>query len=326
MIALANLLARIAVYGDIHLNCKNYGAHRDYPKESLEYFHKITETVEKRQCTHLIGCGDFSYGVFNSLSYRLAVEKELETQFKLTNGNRYELEGNHDKAGYGMTERDYYVSKGLLKPSCNLSIGNLNLSMIDYGKSETVDPIIIDDDTHVNMIIAHDFFKFSNTQMANFGAAMILDNFTKWFGLDYLILGHVHKIMEFNGYIAKDNMVHELTVNYLGCMTRPAYKEGNMDEVGHILIISVYDDNNIDIDTEVVPLWKIEDSFNLAEKQKQETKKQEKMERVDISDIVRQLDAHDRNVGNPEDIIQSMEGIDPKYKNMAIELLKLANQ
>ena len=46
--------------------------------------------------------------------------------------------------------------------------------------------------------------------------------------------------------------------------------------------------------------------------------------RVDITDIVKQLDAHDRNVGNPEDIINAMIGIDDKYKNKAISLLQNA--
>lgn len=321
---MANIIARIGVYGDIHLNSKNYGAHRDYPAESLEYFTEITRVTREKQLTHLIGLGDFSFGRFHTLEYRLAVERNLEEQFKLTQGNRFEIKGNHDAAGYGFTERDYYVEKGLLRPSTNLQIGNLNLNMVDYGKTDTCTPIIIDDDAHVNMILAHDFFKFRDTPMANFGQAIELDNYTNWFGVDYIVLGHVHKIMKFKGYIVKDSTVHETVVDYLGCMTRPSYRDGYMDEEGHMLIITVFDDGNIDIDTEIIKLWSLEDSFNLEVKQKQAEKKEEKEARVDISDIVKQLDAHDRNVGNPEDIIAGMEGIDEKYKNKAIDLLKSA--
>lgn len=321
---MANVLARIGIYGDIHLNSKNYGAHRDYPKESLEYFTKITEVTEKRQLTHLIGLGDFSFGRFHSLEYRLAIERNLEKQFELTSGNRYEIHGNHDDAGYGFTERDYYIEKGLLKSSTNLSIGNLNLSMVDYDKSSTTPVLISDDEQHINMILAHDYFKFHNTQLPNFGKAIELDNFTNWFGADYIVCGHVHKIMKFNGYIIKDELAHEAVVNYLGCMTRPSYKEGSMDEVGQILIVTVFDDGNIDIDTEIIQLWPLEESFNLEVKQKQQEKQLAKEQRVDITDIVKQLDAHDRNVGNPEDIIAGMEGIDERYKNKAIDLLKSA--
>lgn len=321
---MANVIARLAFYGDMHLCSKNYGAHRDYPKESLEYFQKITEVVANRGVTHLIGTGDFTYGRFNSLEYRLSIETELQKQYELTNGNRFELRGNHDEAGYGMTERDYYVNKGMLKPSTNLSIGNVNLTMVDYGKYEDIIPNIVDDNTKVNILVAHDFFKFSNTQIANFGKGIDLDHFEKWFGLDYLICGHVHKDMEFDGNIIKGDMAHQVHANYLGCMMRPAYREGLMDENGKILIITVYDDNNIDIDTEYIKLWDLDKSFNLEEKQKQLNKKEEKASRVDISDIVKQLDTHDRNVGSPEEIISSMDGINNKYKEKAIWLLKAA--
>lgn len=321
---MANILAKIGIYGDMHLSSKNYGAHKDYPNESLEYFHDITEIVEKENITHLIGTGDFTFGRFHTNEYRLAVENELQKQFELTNGNRYELRGNHDEAGYGMTERDFYVTKGLMKPSTNLSIGNLNLTMVDYGKYNDTIPNIVDDANKINILIAHDYFKFKNTQMPNFGKYIELDNFEKWFGLDYLVCGHIHKDMEFDGNIIKNGMSHQVHVNYLGCMMRPAYRDGMMDEKGKMLIITLFDDGMMDIDTEYIQLWSLEDSFNLAQKEKQEQKKEEKAARVDISDIVKQLDTHDRNVGNPEEIIQSMQGIDDKYKNKAIDLLKSA--
>lgn len=321
---MANVLARIGIYGDIHLSSKNYGAHRDYPAESLEYFHKITEVTQNRQLTHLIGTGDFTFGRFHSLEYRSSIEAELQNQYALTNGNRYELRGNHDEAGYGMTERDYYVSKGLLKPSCNMNIGNVHITMIDYGKTDDIIPNIIDSETDINIAIAHDYYKFINTQLPNFGKAIDLDNYTRWFGLDYLACGHIHKDMEFDGNIIKDGMAHQLHVNYLGCMMRPAYRNGMMDENGKILIITIFDDGQIDIDTEYIKLWSLDKSFNLEKKEKQAVKKEEKAARVDISDIVKQLDTHDRNVGSPEDIINSLEGVDDKYKAKAIDLLSMA--
>lgn len=319
---MANVIARVGVYGDIHLNSKNYGAHRDYPKESLEYFSKITEVTRNKKLTHLVGSGDFSFGRFHSLEYRLAIERNLEEQYHLTNGNRFEIKGNHDEAGYGFTERDYYVEKGYLRPSTNLTLGNVNISMVDYGAHETANVLINDDESHINIILAHDFFKFSDSQVANYGKAIELDNFTKWFGVDYIALGHVHKIMKFNGHIFKDGLAHETVVDYLGCMTRPAYREGHMDEVGQMLIFTIYDDGNMDTDTEIIPLWSLDKAFNLEAKEKQKIKKEEKSQRIDISDIVKQLDAHDRNIGNPEDMIAGMIDVDERYKNKAIALLK----
>ena len=317
-------IARIGIYGDIHLSSKNYGAHRDYSTESIEYFSKITEVAKKRNLTHIIGCGDFSYGRFHSLEYRLAIEKELEEQYKITNGNRYELFGNHDVAGYGLTERDYYISKGLLKPSTNLTLGSLNITMVDYGKHDEIEPNIVDNESNYNFIIAHDFFKFNQSQVANFGKAIELDNYTRWFGADCLICGHVHSILDFSGYIQKDGLAHECQVHYLGCMTRPSYREGHMDDKGQIMVITVHDNGTVDVDMEVISLWELEKSFNLEAKAKEKEVKEQRQSRVDISDVVKQLDAHDRNVGNPEDIINAMQDIDEKYKNKAIDLLKSA--
>ena len=313
---MSNILAKIGIIGDTHLNSKNYGAHRNYPKESLEYFNKVTEITREQQLTHLIGTGDFSYGRFHSLEYRLEVEKNLEEQNEITKGNRYELKGNHDSAGYGFTERDYYIEKGLLHPSCNFQIGNLNLSMVDYWAHENTPVIIEDTLDKVNMIIVHDYFKFENSGIGNFGKSIDLDKFEKWYGVDYIVAGHIHKIMKFTGYMIKDNIAHETTVDYLGCMNRPAYREGSMDEVGRMLVVTVFDDAPIDISYIDIPLW------SLQAKQKQ--KQIEKEKRIDISDIVKQLDAHDRNMGNPEDIIESMEGIDERYKKKAIDLLSQA--
>lgn len=321
---MSSIIAKIGVYGDIHLNSKAYGAHREYPKECLEYFSNITDVTEKHQLTHLIGTGDFSFGRFHSLEFRDNLEKQLEKQYELVKGNRYELFGNHDEAGYGMTERDYYIKRGLLKESCNISVGNLNITMVDYGKHLETEPNIVNDGKHINIIIAHDFFKFKNSQLANFGKAIELDEFEKWYGVDYLICGHVHKILNFNGAIIKDGMPHNVYVHYPGCMTRPAYREGYLDEVGNMAIISVFDDGQVKYEIEIMPLWPLEKSFNLTEKVKEQKKKQEKADRVDISDIVKQLDSHDRNVGNPEDIIKDMQDIDEKYKNKAIDLLKEA--
>jgi len=321
---MANIIAKVGIYGDMHLNSRNYGAHRNYPKESLEYFHKITELARCNNITTLIGTGDFTFGRFNTLEYRSAVERELEEQYSITNGRRYELQGNHDVAGYGMTERDYYISKGLLKPSQNISLGNLNITMVDYNKYNETIPNIIDDDTHMNLIIAHDYFKFSNTRLPNFGTAVDLDHFEKWYGADYIALGHIHKDIEFKGHIFKDGMAREVYVNYLGCMMRPAYKEGMMDENGKVLVITVFDDGNIDIDNKYIELWKLEDSFNLNIKEKEKLKKEEKESRVDISDIVKQLDSHERSVGSPEDIINGLQDVDERYKSKAIELLKYA--
>lgn len=315
-------LARILIYGDIHLNSKNYGAHVNYAKESLHYFKYITDKAEELKATHIIGLGDLTYGRFHSLEYRAEVEQLLERQFKLTNGNRYELKGNHDSATYGMTEYEYYVSKGLLKESTNLRYGNVNISMVDHNKHLDGTILPPGKDGDINVVLAHNFFKFKDTRIADYGKAVELDNFTDWFGVDYLICGHIHKYELFDGIVIKDAVSHPMVVNYVGCLCRPSYRAGHMDEVGHLVYLVINDDNTMRYDILDVPLWKMEESFNIDEKMIEQQKKEEKAKRVDISDIVQQLNSHERSVGNPEDIIEAMSGIDERYKKKAIELLK----
>lgn len=324
---MSNVVARVGIIGDLHLSCSSYGGHKNYPKESLEYFSAITRLAEERQITHLIDTGDFTFGKFNKLEYREQIEKELIRQNEITNGNRYQLLGNHDTATNGMTEHEYYVRRGLLKPSTKLELGAMNIYMLDYRK----DGIYSEEDTNIeiapnkfNIGIAHQYFKYKDTQLPNFGEAIILDDYKALFGTDYLICGHVHHAMGFTGSIVKDGQAHKCTVQYMGCMMRPAYREGLMDKIGQMTVLTIYDDNKLEYDIAEIPLWTIEESFNIAAIKEKQIKKEEKAARVDISDVVKQLDAHDRNVGNPEDIIKGMSGIDDRYKNKAISLLQSA--
>lgn len=314
-------IARIIVYGDIHLSSKNYGGHNDYAKECLDCFKKITQICEEYKATHLIGLGDFTYGRFTTLEFRAAVEAELIRQSELVNGNRFEVKGNHDTASYGMTEYEYYIGKGLLKESQTLNIGNARIHMIDSGKSSSYKLSILEGGT--NIALAHDYYRFSDTTSANFGKSIELDTKEDWFGLDYLICGHVHSQMAFSGTINKGDKGHRLIVHYPGALSRPSYREGHMDEIGQLGLITIEDSGNVRYSIIEVELPSLEESFNESVKEDNKRKKEEKEKRVDISDIIKQLDSHERDICNPEDIINGLNGVDNKYKIKAIELLKL---
>lgn len=315
-------IARILLYGDIHLSSKNYGSHVDYPKESLAYFRKITEKAEESKATHIIGTGDLTYGRFHTLEYREAVEAEMVKQYELVNGNRFEVKGNHDSATYGMTEYEYYIKKGLIKPSTNLKLGNVNISMVDYGHHYKTKILDCTKEDEINVVVAHDFFKFKDTPLPNYGKAIELDYFIDWFGVDYLICGHVHKHEMFDGLVLNNGNGHAMVVNYIGCMSRPSYREGHTDEIGHMILLTIRDNGEMQYDILDIPLWDLADSFNIAKKVAEKNKKIDKEQRVDISDIVEQLNSHERAVGNTEDIIASIQGVDERYKKKAIELLK----
>lgn len=319
-------LERILIYGDPHLSSKNYGAHINYPAESLECFKKVTKIAEEQGATMLIGLGDLTYGRFNTLEYREAVENELIRQYNIVNGRHFQLKGNHDKASYGMTEYEYYIKKGLLKPACNITVGSVHITMVDYGQHDKIEPNFCNDGEGLNVIFAHDFFRFKDTQAPDFGNYIELDRFERWYGVDYLICGHIHSQLAFNGLMVKnidgEERGRRIMVQYPGSLPRPSYREGHMDLVGQVILLVVKDTGELEYTILDVDLLPLEESFNLVKKALDKEAKAKKEQRVDISDVIDRLNNHQRNIGNPEDIIAALN-IDDKYKNKAIELLKM---
>lgn len=319
-----NLVARVLVYGDMHLCSKSYGAHRDYPAESKELFDKITSLVKEYEVTHLIGLGDFTYGRFTTLEYRQSIEDALIEQDKLVNGNHYELKGNHDEASYGMTERDFYIGKGLLKPCVNFDIGNVHFTAVDFGMVTDIKPNINLDEGHVNIVLSHNYMKFKDTRMPNYGKAIMLEDLNDtWFGVKYLICGHIHERYVFSGSYIKDNMASEMEVLYPGCLCRPSYLGPDTTTEGCVILIDIYADR-VDVRSVQIDLWPIDKAFNIEEKTKQIEKKEEKESRIDISDIVSSLAGHERKLGDPVQMVEGMEGVPEKYRKKAVELLKQA--
>lgn len=314
---MAKEIAKVLIYGDLHLCSKNYGAHMSYPKESLMYLKKLTGLVEKLGITHLIGCGDLSFGRFTTLEYRLQVEDELEKQYNMVKGNRWEVKGNHDKATYGLTEYEYYVQRGLLKPSEILQIGNVNINMVDYGEYDNTDVKI--DESSTNLLITHGYFKFSSTQLPPYGEPLVLDYYEKWYGMDYIISGHIHNEHVLKGIMIKDNISHDVLVHYLPCLSRPAYMENMIRDIGHVDMFTILDNGETILEPVDIELLPIEESFNMAVKKS----RQEHMDNIhiDVSDVVKRLSEHKQTIGNPEDIIMGKEDIDLRYRKKAIELL-----
>ena len=317
---MADIINRIGIYGDLHLFSENYGGHRDYSKESLIYLRRITELTSELGLTHLIGLGDFSFGNFRKLTYRKAVEAELAKQFDYVKGNRWELFGNHDFLPKDISERDYYIGKGLLKPSENITVGKMHITMVDNGKVEST-PVNIEEGA-VNIILAHDYFKFNGINLPNYGDAYILDELENWYGADYLICGHIHKCMSFSGSIIKDDKAHKMIVDYPGCAMRPAFIKGHMDDKVHLVVFTEYSDGRVEVSTSEIELLPLSESFNLEKIEKKYQYEEEKAQSVDISDMVYNLDTHERVVGTPEVIINNMQGIPDVWKNKAISLLK----
>lgn len=315
-------IARILISGDTHASSKNYGSHRNYPEEPLYYMDRIIDIMTERKVTAYIGLGDLTYGRFHTLEYRQKFEEKLQRQYDITNGNRWEIKGNHDSATYGKTELEYYYDRGLIRPSENIQIGNLNISMVDYGKQKSTDILIEEGKT--NIVLTHGFFVFEDSIVPDFGTGTKLDNFEKWFGVDFVICGHVHEEYRMTGKMIKDGIAHDVLVHYLPCLARPSYHREKTPTVGTVVLLTLYDNKQLKYETISIDLLPIEQSFNIEAKE--EAEKHKELTRVDISDVVKKLDSHETVIGNQEDIIMGKTNIDIRYRKKAVELLKNASR
>ena len=314
-----SLLARILVCGDTHLSSKNRGGHKDYPAESLYYYNSLTDLCKEYKCTHCVDLGDFTYGKFNSLEYRAEVEKALQNRKDAVNGNYYMLRGNHDVSSSGLTEYGFYLGK-YFKGSCNLGIGNLNLIMVDNGNEN--EPVDIKSGK-TNVILAHNYFVFKDSQLPSYGQAIELDGHSNWYGVRYIISGHLHTEHLQKGGIKRvdemtgDTYSFECYCHNLPCLCRTDYSE-NLPDKGAVVILNVYEDR-IEYNRVEVDLLPISDCFNIEEILA--SRKEVDKPSIEIRDIIESLSNFEAVVISPELRINALN-VDERYKKKALELYR----
>lgn len=308
-------MKRVLIYGDPHLSSKNHGSHRDYPKESLEYYTKIMDLAEQLNVNAVISLGDFTFGRFGDLSYRIKVEEQLER----VKGKHFMLKGNHDVMTDGITEFDYYLSRGMFYNVPEIDANGFKIQMFNWG-----DDLNIKDGTSIALV--HDYVRYTHTQLPMYGNKYInLDDKYLPDSLEYIIAGHIHGQHVFG----RGNTDAKPIVHYVGCNTRPSYIHGNMPDSGKVVVIDFENEKNGDERTNIgynvvdIPLWSLDESFNLEEIAAKDAEKLEKANKVDLTEIVEELNNHERISGDPLVIIDSLE-VDDKYKEKAKEYLMRA--
>ena len=308
-------MKRVLIYGDPHLSSKNHGSHRDYPKESLSYYTSIMDLAESSHANMVISLGDFTFGRFNDLSYRIEVEKQLDR----VKGIHYMLKGNHDVMTDGITEYDYYLARGMFYNATEVSVAGHKIQMFNWGE-----PIEFKEDTSIALV--HDYVRYTNTALPMYGNKYInLDEVNLPDSLEYIIAGHIHGQHMFG----RGNTNAKPIVHYVGCNSRPSYIHGQMPDVGKVVVVDLYDisdgDTERKIDYQIVDitLWSLDESFNLEEIASKDADKLEKANKVDLTEIVEELNSHERISGDPLVIVDTLE-VDNVYKEKAKEYLMRA--
>lgn len=309
---------KVLFSGDTHLSSRNYGGHFDYPKESLYYFEQLNKIAKEHNVTHDIRLGDFTFGKFHDLQYRADVEEQLRIANEQVNGNLYILKGNHDVSSTGMTEYEFYLKSGWFRGAENITLDNVNISMLNYGE-HLIKNIIPPSSNTIDIVAGHGYFKFADTNLPNYGIAFDLDNKQDWFGVDLIILGHIHKFHKFKGLIVKDNIGHPTVVEYLNCPCRPSYLD-DLDTTWHLFILSIFTDNSVSVEEIEVPLLPIEECFNIDKIREEKIASMQK--KIDMKDIIQRVGSYTSSIGDPEIIINNMIDVEQKYRDKALELLK----
>lgn len=315
------------IAGDLHLSSKNYGNHVNYARETLDILRKITTIAQENEVTHIIGLGDFTMAQIESLRYRAFTEDELAKQNELTNGNRYELRGNHDFSSQHMTDYEYYKDcRGMFKCPEYVDIGNTRFHLVSYGEESRK----LEIGNEYNIVCAHNYLRFENTNMADFyGNVYIkLDDKYRWYGIDSIFCGHIHEEHQFTGMMYKDEEhteSKEVAVYYPGCPSRPAYKNG-LDKYGHVAIVSVGDDASpaIEIlDFELLPIGMAFASTEETMRDVVEVMKK-KDEVINIEDITENLCKYNNKFGDIESEIDALDMFSVEAREKAKTLYRQA--
>jgi len=315
-------MGKYLIIGDLHLKSGDYGGHVDYANETLDVLGKCLNVAKEKQVTHVILAGDLTYNKFSTLEYRMRVELFFREINKLTSDNLYSIIGNHDKAGYGMTELEYYIEKGVIKHTSYIDEDNLKIYMIDYGKIGKFKGV--EKNNKTNIAVLHDYVKFSDTKMPEYGKSIELDKNLKFLNVDLLVCGHIHDYHSFAGIIYNEESEGKrVGVTYLGSPSRPAYRGEQTDTVGHLMIIdSDTSKDEVLIDEIEIDLIPVTEAFAVEIKQIEKEKRMVKANRVDISDVLKELDSKELFNFSAEEVVNKIEGIDARYKKKALDLLK----
>jgi DNA repair exonuclease SbcCD nuclease subunit len=321
---------RILAYSDMHMSTRNRAKHKSYPDECLFYFQFITEKAEELGVDAIIGFGDLATGNFNNLKFRLIFEELLERQYKLTDGKRYELRGNHDIMAGGLSEHDFYVSKGLIKEATVISGKNAVVEMLNYGDAalymgdDGVKLKLEDGKTHI--VLHHDFIRFKTSKTPNYGDGYFVEDLVGFNGAEWIIGGHIHCMFSDRGMNAAGR---DTTIVYPGAMTRHVNRNEGIQEKAALVVIDTDAEKDGIITFYEVELSPIEVSFDL---QRMEADKRKEVVKREIHEVGAELRQAVQNTAIGEkqrtayELISANTSVSIEVRDKALQYLRDAQR
>lgn len=227
---------KIGFVGDLHLDNKNIGQHKDYYTVCKNVCEDITKFLTNEGITHLICTGDLTNKNINDYTGLQTFIHYFAKWNTMLEGNVYALRGNHD---YGATPRFYQLleTAKLIKTNItetytcgNIVLGNVVIHFMNYGDTDKQLDISSD---KVQVLVSHADWEAEGTGWYGGveAGAKVLADMTNLVGVDYIINGHIHRPT--TGLVTEHikGSPNRVQLFNIGCPTRPTREKDLWSEV-----------------------------------------------------------------------------------------------
>lgn len=327
---------KVVVFGDRHIEDIYRGRHKNYRKNCVDCMDLTTEVVKEEEPDLYVETGDF-IGVRRDISWIAEDRELLEKTANFLSGLGCPVvinTGNHDIHG-GTKKNDYvYLSnQGYFYRPQQFEEENQSVVKIETSKEDM--PIYLHfvkygcDDiplkaipNALNIAITHGDFKLGTKEISMNPDAIDLITHEPFFGMDYIINGHIHEPMEqaIEFKFANGKMCHFLN---LGCMARPKISE-NYDQVWYMVLgVKEIMDGvwKYYLEPKILDLPKPEEIFNMTKSLKEMVEEEENESLEDLSMIFSALQDISFGTVSMEERVKLLPTT-PKIKNLILEYLK----
>lgn len=272
-------VGEVLIFGDIHGTDRKSSIHVDYEEDTINVFTHILQMVRTRKPSAVVLAGDL-IGInkdknVKTLQFQAFVHMTLRLIADEVNGELYITLGNHDE-GTTLTDTQYFLMTGVLRNTDYLDIGDCRIHLINYGEENRVIDI---KDGGYNVAVAHNEFHVGRETNWFFNSAKSfeLDKMMNFKGIDYLLVGHIHKPSPYP--VTTSIGDKNITLFYLGCPTRPRVT----DNYSYVHVVSVIV-NESDVRLEHIR-WDLPEKRFLADAEEKEMSSLiESLEMLNISD------------------------------------------
>lgn len=238
---MAKIEQKIGIIGDLHLDDRKTGKHKDYFAVCRTIMENIDKLISEQQLTHLVFLGDIfgnTQHVLQKQSSRVYFTQFFANWNARLHGHVYAVKGNHDQGAY-TTDFDLLCAAGLLKTPLNVDIGEYRLHFLEYG--DTTRKLDIAGGKE-NVVLAHAQFMIEGqTDYIRAPGGQELSDMHNLAGVSLVVCGHIHNPS--HTYLTTSIGTQPINLYYPGCPTRPK-KEHDLWDKAYMLCLHSYTDTD----------------------------------------------------------------------------------